>query len=106
MDDFGIGQSSLSYLKDLPITRMKIDKSFVMDFDRPRNVAIVRSAIGLARNLGLGITAEGIESEAAYHALRELGCELGQGYFFSRPLAIDSLTTWLRQSPWGPVSAT
>jgi diguanylate cyclase (GGDEF)-like protein/PAS domain S-box-containing protein len=101
MDDFGIGQSSLSYLKELPISKMKIDKSFVMDFEQPRNVAVVRSAIDMGRNMGLQVTAEGIEHEATYHALREFGCHLGQGYFFSRPLAIDKLLPWLGESRFG-----
>ena len=101
MDDFGVGQSSLTYLKDLPITKMKIDKSFVMEFSQPRNAAIVRSAIDLARNLGLGVTAEGVEDESTYRALQVLGCDLGQGRLFSRPLAADSLMAWLRESPWG-----
>lgn len=106
MDDFGIGQSSLTYLKDLPITKMKIDKSFVMGFDQPRNVAIVRSAIDLARNLALNVTAEGIEDASTYEALRELGCDLGQGYFISKPLSPDVLVTWLRQSPFGSASGS
>lgn len=101
MDDFGVGQSSLSYLKELPITKMKIDKSFIMDFDQPKNVAVVRSAIDLARNMGLQVTAEGIETEAAYLALREFGCQLGQGYYFSRPLPVPKLLTWLEESPFG-----
>jgi len=100
MDDFGVGQSSLTYLKDLPITKMKIDKSFVMDFANPRNEAIVRSAIDLARNLGLAVTAEGVEDDQAYRALRDLGCDQGQGWFFSRALAVDDVTTWLRESRW------
>src|SRR5678816_2587678 len=100
MDDFGVGQSSLTYLKDLPITKMKIDKSFVMDFGNPRNEAIVRSAIDLARNLGLAVTAEGVEDDQAYRALRDLGCDQGQGWFFSRALAVDDVTTWLRESRW------
>jgi len=106
IDDFGIGQSSLTYLRDLPITKMKIDKSFVMGFDQPRNVCIVRSAIDLGRNMGLNVTAEGIEDESTYHALRDLGCDLGQGYFFSKPLGVDPLTTWLRESRWGVAGAT
>jgi EAL domain-containing protein (putative c-di-GMP-specific phosphodiesterase class I) len=105
MDDFGIGQSSLTYLKDLPITKMKIDKSFVMAFDQPRNVSIVRSAIDLARNMGLHVTAEGIEDETTYHALRDLGCDVGQGYFFSKPLGVEALVPWLRESKWGVVPA-
>ena len=100
MDDFGIGQSSLTYLKDLPITKMKIDKSFVIGFDQPRNVAIVRSAIDLARNMGLDVTAEGIEDESTYEALRQLGCDLGQGYFISKPLSPEALIDWLRASRW------
>lgn len=100
MDDFGIGQSSLTYLKDLPITKMKIDKSFVIGFDQPRNVAIVRSAIDLARNMDLDVTAEGIEDESTYEALRQLGCNQGQGYFISKPLTPEALDTWLRTSRW------
>jgi len=101
MDDYGVGQSSLTYLKDLPITKMKIDKSFVMDIGEPRNVAIVRSAIDLARHMGLGITAEGVETDAAYQALRDLGCEQGQGRFFSWGLPPDALMAWLHESRWG-----
>jgi EAL domain-containing protein (putative c-di-GMP-specific phosphodiesterase class I) len=101
MDDFGVGQSSLTYLKDLPSTKMKIDKSFVMDIGEPRNAAIVQSAIDLARHMGLGITAEGVETDAAYQALRNLGCEQGQGMFFSWGLPADALMAWLRDSRWG-----
>lgn len=100
MDDFGIGQSSLTYLKDLPISKMKIDKSFVIGFDQPRNVAIVRSAIDLARNMGLDVTAEGIEDESTYEALRQLGCDVGQGYFISKPLSPEALVVWLTESRW------
>lgn len=101
MDDFGIGQSSLSYLKELPISKIKIDKSFVMDFEQPRNMAVVRSAIDLASNMGLQITAEGVEQEVAAQALKEFGCDLAQGYFYSKPLPVPLLTTWLKESAWG-----
>jgi len=101
MDDFGVGQSSLSYLRELPISQMKIDKSFVMDFDEANNLAVVRSAIDLARNMGLEATAEGIEMESAYLALRDWGCQLGQGYFFSKPLPASALKKWLVESPYG-----
>lgn len=101
MDDFGVGQSSLSYLKELPISKIKIDKSFVMGLEEPRNLAVVRSAIDLARNMDLQVTAEGIETEAACNTLRDLGCQVGPGYFFSRPLAVEGLQTWLAESPWG-----
>jgi diguanylate cyclase (GGDEF)-like protein len=100
MDDFGIGHSSLSYLKDLPISRIKIDKSFLIGYWQPRNSAIVRSAIELARNLELKVTAEGVEDEATYLELRKLGCDLAQGYYFSKPLPPDRLRDWLRNSGW------
>jgi len=100
MDDFGIGQSSLAYLRDLPINRMKIDKSFVMEYRKPRNAAIVRSAIELAHNLGISVTAEGVEDRATCLALGELGCERGQGYYFSKPLPVERISAWLRESEW------
>ena len=100
MDDFGVGQSSLTYLKDLPITKMKIDKSFVMGLDATHNAAIVRSAIDMGRNLRLEVTAEGVEQETSYYALRAMGCDVGQGYLFSRPLALGPLVGWLQQSRW------
>lgn len=100
MDDFGVGQSSLTYLKDLPITKMKIDKSFVMGLEAVHNAAIVRSAIDMGRNLQLEVTAEGVEQEQSYFALRTMGCDLGQGYLFSPPLPFDALREWLRQSRW------
>jgi diguanylate cyclase (GGDEF)-like protein len=100
MDDFGVGQSSLTYLKDLPITEMKIDKSFVMDLSNAHNAAIVRSAIDLGRNLRLQVTAEGVEHESAYFALKAMGCDVGQGYLFGRPLPLEALVEWLRRSSW------
>ena len=100
MDDFGIGQSSLSYLKDLPIREVKIDKSFVTDFREPRNAAIVRAAIELGHNLELSVTAEGIEDETTYLALHDLGCDCGQGYYFNRPLPVEELMQWLKSSRW------
>lgn len=102
MDDFGIGHSSLAYLKDLPFDKLKIDKSFIMDFTQPRNAAIVRSAIELARNLGLQVTAEGVEDERAAVVLRDMGCDVGQGYFFSKPLSLENLVPWLRASALRP----
>jgi EAL domain-containing protein (putative c-di-GMP-specific phosphodiesterase class I) len=100
MDDFGIGHSSLGYLKDLPITQLKIDKSFVIGFSEPRNAAIVHAALEMGHNLGMHVTAEGIEDEATFLALRDLGCDTGQGFFFSKPLPPDKFSTWLRTSTW------
>lgn len=101
IDDFGIGHSSLAYLKHLPVDKMKVDKSFVMDFKNPANAAIVRATIDLAHNLGLSVTAEGVEDESALNALGLLGCDQAQGYFLSRPQAVDKLGAWLRESTWG-----
>ncbi len=101
IDDFGMGHSSLAYLKNLPVDKMKVDKSFVMDFKNPANAAIVRATIDLAHNLGLSVTAEGVEDESALNALGLLGCDHAQGYFLSRPQTVDKLSAWLSNSPWG-----
>ena len=96
IDDFGTGYSSLAYLKRLPITEIKIDRSFVMGMGTDEDDAtIVRSTIDLGRNLGLEVVAEGVESEAIWNTLRELGCTIAQGYFLSRPVPPDELAAWL-----------
>jgi len=101
IDDFGTGYSSLAYLKGLPVNELKIDRSFVTrmieDLD---DAVIVRSTIDLARNLGLGVVAEGVESEAIWNRLRELGCTTAQGYYLSRPIEPAELTEWLHR--WNP----
>lgn len=86
-DDFGTGYSSLSYLQEFPFDRLKIDRSFIhkMNCD-DRSGAIVRTILMLAANLGLDAVAEGVETENQLAALRSLGCRLGQGYYFSRPV--------------------
>ncbi len=102
IDDFGTGFSSLSYLKRLPVDELKIDRSFVMGMVADNDDRmIVSSTIELAHNLGLKVTAEGIETEAALGQLRELGCDLGQGYLFSGPLRRAKLDDWVCKSPWG-----
>jgi diguanylate cyclase (GGDEF)-like protein len=97
IDDFGTGYSSLGYLRDLPLTSLKIDRSFVrsMQADRPDEV-IVRSTIDLAHNLGLAVVGEGIEDPRTWNRLKELGCDYGQGFLLSRPLSPDALREWLR----------
>ena len=86
-DDFGTGYASLSYLKKFPLDGLKIDRSFVFDLlTDPDDAAIVSSTIGLSRQLGLSVIAEGIESRAIADLLMQMGCEQGQGYYFGRPM--------------------
>jgi diguanylate cyclase (GGDEF)-like protein len=98
IDDFGVGYTSLSHLKRLPVHELKIDRSFVANMNTDENDAvIVRSTVDLGRNLGLRVVAEGVETEAVSALLLEIGCELAQGYHFARPMPADAVTSWLRQ---------
>jgi EAL domain-containing protein (putative c-di-GMP-specific phosphodiesterase class I) len=98
LDDFGTGYSSLARLRDLPIDKVKIDQSFVTRMDeRPHDALIVRSVIALAKSLGLRVVAEGVEREAVWHRLSELGCDVAQGNYLSPPLAPAALIAWVRQ---------
>jgi len=92
LDDFGMGHSSLSMLKNLPITSMKIDRSFVRDIAKnPSDHAIAKAILALGHSLKLDVIAEGIETEAQLSTLKRQGCHLIQGYLLSRPLSVDSL---------------
>ena len=96
LDDFGTGHSSLSYLKQLPLDEVKIDRSFVIGMTEDDNdAAIVRTTIDLARNLGLDVVAEGVESATIMRNLSDLSCDVAQGFFLSRPLPADQLDDWL-----------
>jgi diguanylate cyclase (GGDEF)-like protein len=96
IDDFGTGNASIEYLAELPATELKIDRAFVTDIlASARDRAIVRSTIDLARNLEMTVVAEGIESEDALEYLAGEGCAMGQGFYFSRPLAAEELTEQL-----------
>lgn len=102
IDDFGMGFSSLNYLKRLPVSELKIDKSFIMDMIIDDNDAvIVRSTIDLAHNLGLQVVAEGVESQEIHDMLQILGCDAAQGYHIAYPMPSQRLMTWLQESRWG-----
>ncbi len=106
IDDFGTGYSSLAYLKMLPVSELKVDKSFVQQLATdPDDRKIVESIINMAHNFNLKVIAEGIEDETSYKILMDLGCEIAQGYLVSRPLKPEQFEKWLREDNWyRPVS--
>jgi EAL domain-containing protein (putative c-di-GMP-specific phosphodiesterase class I) len=96
IDDFGTGYSSLSYLQRFPIDTLKIDRSFVTQMmENEENLAIVRTIVALAQNLGMDVVAEGVETEDQLRLLRKLECENGQGYLFSTPLGGGQLNQFI-----------
>lgn len=96
LDDFGTGYSALSYLKFFPFDYVKIDRSFVKDMlEEPRDAALTHSIIAMAHSLGMRVVAEGVELEAHRELLERHGCDLAQGYFFSKPLAADDLLVFV-----------
>jgi diguanylate cyclase (GGDEF)-like protein/PAS domain S-box-containing protein len=100
MDDFGTGYSSLGYLHRFPIDELKIDRSFVarMEYDA-RNEQLVQAIVGLARNLGVRVVAEGVETNEQLQSLRAIGCDYAQGFLFSVPLPPDEAEALLRSDP-------
>lgn len=97
IDDFGVGYSSLAYLQRFPVRTLKIDRSFISRIGSAgENAEIVRTILTLAHDLGMNAVGEGVETEAQRAHLADLGCELGQGYFFARPLPADEVERYLR----------
>jgi EAL domain-containing protein (putative c-di-GMP-specific phosphodiesterase class I) len=98
LDDFGTGYAGLDYLKTLPISCLKIDKTFVQEMATSlRSYEIVQSAINLAGSIGLSTIAEGIEDEDTVRRLNDLGCNIAQGYYFARPMPAGAVAAWLKQ---------
>ncbi|MDH3688594.1 MAG: EAL domain-containing protein [Gammaproteobacteria bacterium] len=97
IDDFGTGYSSLSYLVDLPISELKIDKRFVMDMtNNTKYVKIVRAIIDLAHHLGLEVISEGTQDRVTYSRLKDLGCDVAQGFYISEPISGSLLGSWMK----------
>ncbi len=97
IDDFGTGQTSLSYLSTLPIHELKIDRSFITDMlDHHGHAAIVNSIVDLGHNLGFTVVGEGVETRTVMDELASAGCDVAQGFLFTRPVPVEDLVTWLR----------
>lgn len=103
LDNFGTGGSSMAAIARLPLDRIKIDRVFVVDaLTNPRCAAVIRAAARLARELGLALTGEGVETEAQFELLRSAGCDEAQGYFFSRPAPPEALPAMFKRSAAAP----
>ena len=98
IDDYGTGQTSLTYLTRLPVQELKIDKAFVLSMtEDTRHATIVRSTVDLAHTLGMSVVAEGVENAPIFNALRRLGCDEAQGYHLSRPMAAAEFAAWVQR---------
>jgi len=108
LDDFGTGHSSLSYLEKLPIQQLKIDRSFIsaLDSSRSQQAAIVRSIVALAHNLGLGVVAEGVETEEQLRYIAELECDEMQGFLFSQAVPAEEFAAFMREPSGQPSAAS
>jgi diguanylate cyclase (GGDEF)-like protein len=106
LDDFGTGYSSLAYLRDLPLDILKIDKAFVDVLETTAHEPLLESMIAIGHNMGLQVVAEGVESPLQMERLQALGCNVFQGYLFSRPLAEDKFVEWLQARSAQPLPST
>lgn len=97
MDDFGTGYSSLMMLKSIPVDVMKLDKSFVDDYDDIRGEQIIRCVMRMAQDLSIAITAEGVETEEQYNFLKSIGCDTIQGYYFAKPMPEEEFEACMQQ---------
>lgn len=98
IDDYGSGYSSLTYISQLKFDELKIDKVFILDLDKSeRNLTIVKTTIDMAKNLNLNVIGEGVESIFIEKKLKESGCDIGQGYYYSKPLPFEQYLIWLTQ---------
>jgi EAL domain-containing protein (putative c-di-GMP-specific phosphodiesterase class I) len=96
IDDFGTGYSSLTYLHDFPLNALKIDRNFVQSVEaNERGGPIANMIVGLGKNLGLDVIAEGVETQGQLEYLRHQGCDVAQGYYYARPESPENLTPWL-----------
>lgn len=106
IDDFGTGYSSFSYLQKLPVTELKIDKSFVTDMHLDRNAeSLVRAMVNLGREFGLEVLAEGIECPEVLNCLLNMGCRYGQGFLIAQPLPFDNIIEWIHSQVWQDILA-
>jgi len=101
IDDFGTGYSSLAYLKKMPLTELKIDRSFVQDIlNNENDDVIVNATVNLAHNMGFHVTAEGVESEEIMDKLKSYGCDIAQGFYLSKPISVSDFNQWMEASKW------
>ena len=101
IDDFGTGYSALAYLQKFPVSTLKIDRSFVRDIDGPTTNPVICAIAGIARGFGLQLVAEGVERREQAETLKALGCDVMQGFHYSRPAPAAAISAWMARPPDG-----